>query len=115
MDNQINDTPEVYVQHILSVHRQWTLQDRLNSDLSFAKYELRKDFHGFLKHSIRFADAFKIEIYGPAPRRGRTGTTKGGESNNGGGGRIVGGAGTNNGHGGGKTVNLGRRLHRKKF
>lgn len=54
----ITENQKVAVLHVLQAVRPATLRDRLESDLSFSHYALRKDFTGFLKLSIRLAEAF---------------------------------------------------------
>lgn len=93
----IKDNPKIAVDHVLSAIKPQTLHDRLEADLSFAKYELRKDFHGFLKHAIRLAEAFQIVDSGPAPRGGTNDTNNNNEGTRNGGGR---GRGRGRGRGG---------------
>lgn len=91
----IEDTPEVAVDHVLSAIRPQSLHDRLAADLYFAKYELRKDFQGFLKHSIRLAEAFQIVDSGPTSKNndGCGGNGRNGGHNGGRGGSRDGGPG----------------------
>lgn len=62
-----NENAKVAVEHILSVIQLLTLHDRLTADLSFAKYELPKNLHDFLKHAIHLAEAFHDMNTGPSP------------------------------------------------
>lgn len=76
----VTDNQKIAVQHVLSAIRPVSLKDRLESDLSFSHHPLKKDFKGFLKHSIRLAEAFQIVDSGPPTKRG--GKDRGASKNN---------------------------------
>lgn len=66
----LEDNQKVAVDHVLSAIRPTSVKERLESDLEFAKYELKKNFQGFMKHAIRVAEAFQIVDNGK-PRSNR--------------------------------------------
>lgn len=61
----IKENQKIAVQHVLSAVRPVSLRDRLSSYLSFSHHNLRKDLTGFLKHSVRLAEAFQLVDCGP--------------------------------------------------
>lgn len=67
----IDDNQKVAVHHVLCAIRPQSLRERLESDLSFSHHHLKKDFTGFLKHSIRLAEAFQIVDSGPSNKKNR--------------------------------------------
>lgn len=66
----LEDNQTVAIQHVLLAIRPQLLQYRLTSLLKFCKYELRKDFHGFLAQTIQLAAACQIVDVGPSTKRG---------------------------------------------
>lgn len=101
----IEENPKVAVYHVLSAVRPQSLQNRLTSDLSFSKYKFQKDWHAFLKHAVRLAEAFQLVDEGPRPDGGNDngvsggGAGKGKGKGKGRGGTANGGAGTSGGQG----------------
>lgn len=66
----LDDNEKVAVSHVLSAIRPKSLQDRLKSDLEFARTDCRKDFTKFMKHAVKLADAFQLLDNGP--KHGKT-------------------------------------------
>lgn len=52
--------PKVALMHVLRAIKPKTLRERLESDLNFSQYELRKDFRGLMKHAVRLSEAFEL-------------------------------------------------------
>lgn len=50
----------VAIQHVLREIRPAKLRQRLESDIGFRQYCLRKDFSGFFKHGNNVSDAFPL-------------------------------------------------------
>lgn len=60
LNSIVNDNQKVAVQHVLSAIRPTSLREKLESDLSFSHHSLKKDFHGFLKHTFKLAEPFQL-------------------------------------------------------
>lgn len=56
----INENQKIAVGQVLSAIQPLVLRDRLTSDLLFSHHHLKKDFPGFMKHSIELAKAFQL-------------------------------------------------------
>ena len=61
----VKNNQKVAVGHVLSCIKPATLQSRLQSNLEFSHHSLKKDFKGFMKHSIRISEAFQMVDTGP--------------------------------------------------
>lgn len=59
------------ITQVLYVIRPHSLEERLERDLSFSHYALRKDFEQFLKHAIKSSKAFRLVDSGPKKKRKR--------------------------------------------
>lgn len=59
------ETPKTAVYHVLSAIKPDIVKNRLKSDLDFAYNSLRKDFKGFMRHSIKVSEAFQLVDNGP--------------------------------------------------
>ena len=56
----ISDNQKLAVSHVLSAIRPNYLKERLESDLNFSHYNLKKDFNEFLLHAVKVSEAFQI-------------------------------------------------------
>lgn len=56
---------KVCVWHVFSAIKPTLLQDRLTADLDFGHNDLKKNFNGFLKHELKFSEAFQLVNAGP--------------------------------------------------
>ena len=56
----ISDNQKLAVSHVLSAIGPNYLKERLESDLNFSHYNLKKDFNGFLLHVVKVSKAFQI-------------------------------------------------------
>ncbi len=56
----LENSQRVAVQLVLHAVRPVTLRGRLTDNLESAKYEIRKDFKGFMRHAIKLTEAFQI-------------------------------------------------------
>lgn len=54
------DNEKIAVYHVLSAICPELLRVRLESDLEQSHYDLRKDFEGFMYHSIKLSEAFQL-------------------------------------------------------
>lgn len=66
-------TTKVVINHVLSAVRPVTLRTRSQSDLDFSKYELRKNFKGFMAHAMRPSEALEFLDNGPKHKDDRIG------------------------------------------
>lgn len=83
----IKDNSKISAEHVLFAIKPYTLHDRLDVNFSFAKYELSKCFHDFLKHAICLAEAFQIVDSGPTSLGGPNDTSNSYHTKRNGGGR----------------------------
>lgn len=56
----VKDNRKVAVCHFLSAIRPSSLQSRLDSDVQFSNYDLRKNLQGFTQHAIKLSKAFQL-------------------------------------------------------
>lgn len=86
----IKDNPKIAVEQVLFPLKPRTLHDFFEAYFSFAKYELLKNFHVFLKHGVCLAEAFQIVASGSTPRGDFNDTKNNHDTNRNGGGRQKG-------------------------
>lgn len=61
----VKENQKLAVSHVLSAIRPVTVKERLESDLGFSQNALKKDFSGFLKHTVKISEAFQLVDSGP--------------------------------------------------